>query len=134
MSTRYSGMGQINALLGDMVHDLNLAANPVASRSFRDAAGDAFGQSENDAWNTFGTAIGSVWPTDLIETGDLKDSLVNTYSMIVVGDTLRFGSTVQYSSYLDDRYGIIGWTSMSMAEIGQALVRMMETEGRLEWQ
>lgn len=80
---------------------------------------------QNRVWATKGGEIGASWgPYDLIDTGELRSSMIDPSRIIVkgYGTTFSIESDVEYAKYVNERWGrIYGISATTKSQIEEVI-------------
>ena len=127
---------ELNDVMQDLQHDMLLLEDMLDDPYFVQRAEEIISDNFQGIWASKGGDIGADWNGyDLVQTGNLRDSLTNTARLrvIQVGNVITFGSNVDYAPYVNDRYRFFGVTQYTALELSDLVGEFLRVRGRLNW-
>jgi hypothetical protein len=131
-----SGLDSLNDLIKKAQHDAQILSSITKDPYFIQRAEEIIAQNFDEVWDSEGGVIGSDWNgRDLVQTGNLRDSLTNGGSLKVTisGNMIIFGSTVEYAQYVNDDYPFFGFTQYTAQRLGDLIGEFLQIRGELDW-
>jgi len=122
----------------DVFDDLRLDAfllqDLADDPQFRNDIQEIIGENFELIWNTRGGAIGADWNgNDLVDTGALRNSMVNSPSFTIVGDTIIFNAGTSYGVFVNDMYEFMDITKEARSKLDNAVINYLIRNGKFNW-
>lgn len=133
---KISGLDQLDQLVMDLDHDIEMLIGMASDTRFQELVSEDIADNFSDVWGSRGGSIDSDWNGhDLVETGNLRDSLTNANRLVVsvIGDSIVFSSSIDYASYVNDEYPFMEISGATVDQINRSISSYLVYYGKLSW-